>query len=166
MAFCKSIIGFPKYEIDTLGRVWSWYSLRFLKSYLTRNYKTVRLCRCGKMCNKRIHRLVLENFVGKCPDGMEACHNNGNKLDNRLSNLRWDTRSNNAKDAVKHGDASCIRKGENSLHHKLTEQDVMGIWKLWWSGMYIQKEIAKVYNVHRTTISNIINNKSWKHIWR
>lgn len=38
-----------------------------------------------------VHRLVLESFVGPCPDGMEACHANGNGFDNRLENLRWDT---------------------------------------------------------------------------
>ena len=51
----------------------------------------------------KVHRLVLETFVGACPAGMEACHNNGNPADNRLENLRWDTRQNNALDRVKHG---------------------------------------------------------------
>lgn len=35
MAYWKNIIGFPEYEIDTLGRVWSWHNLRFLKGQLT-----------------------------------------------------------------------------------------------------------------------------------
>ncbi len=26
MAYWKNIIGFPEYEIDTLGRVWSWHT--------------------------------------------------------------------------------------------------------------------------------------------
>lgn len=45
-----------------------------------------------------VHRLVLESFVGPCPDGMEACHNNGNGFDNRIENLRWDTHESNMRD--------------------------------------------------------------------
>lgn len=52
---------------------------------------------------KYIHRLVLEAFVGPCPEGMETCHNNGVRTDNRLENLRWDTSSANNDDIVKHG---------------------------------------------------------------
>ena len=49
-----------------------------------------------------VHRLVLEAFVGPAPDGMEACHNDGDPTNNRLDNLRWDTRSANNTDAVRH----------------------------------------------------------------
>jgi hypothetical protein len=49
-----------------------------------------------------VHRIVLEAFVGPRPDGMEACHNNGNACDNRLTNLRWDTKLSNAADRRKH----------------------------------------------------------------
>lgn len=50
-----------------------------------------------------IHRLVMVAFCGPCPDGMEVCHNNGDPTDNRLSNLRYGTRSENIYDMVKHG---------------------------------------------------------------
>jgi hypothetical protein len=54
--------------------------------------------------NYRVHRLVLEAFVGPCPaDGHEACHNDGNPSNNRLENLRWDTRKANAQDTLRHG---------------------------------------------------------------
>ena len=33
---------------------------------------------------------------------------------------------------------------------------------LWNTGNYIQQELADKYNLHRSTISLIINNKSWK----
>lgn len=39
--------------------------------------------------NLLVHRLVLETFVGPCPDGMECDHVNRNRSDNRLKNLRW-----------------------------------------------------------------------------
>lgn len=51
----------------------------------------------------RVHRLVLRAFVGEPIVGQEGCHNNGNPGDNRLTNLRWGTRSENMFDKVKHG---------------------------------------------------------------
>lgn len=61
----------------------------------------VFLYRDGKQKTCRVHKLVLEAFVGECPPGMECCHLNDIKTDNRLENLRWDTRSANQIDRVR-----------------------------------------------------------------
>lgn len=50
-----------------------------------------------------VHALVLSAFVGPRPTGMEACHGDGDGLNNRLGNLRWDTHAENVKDSIKHG---------------------------------------------------------------
>src|SRR5699024_6464865 len=50
-----------------------------------------------------VHRLVLEAFVGPCPDGMEACHWDDDKTNNHVSNLRWATQSDNMHDRVRNG---------------------------------------------------------------
>jgi hypothetical protein len=51
-----------------------------------------------------MHSIVLEAFRGPRPSpSHEGCHDNGNPSDNALSNLRWDTRSGNMLDIVKHG---------------------------------------------------------------
>lgn len=50
-----------------------------------------------------IHQLVLTAFVGPCPLGMECCHGDGDRANNRLTNLRWDTRSANQQDTLRHG---------------------------------------------------------------
>jgi hypothetical protein len=39
--------------------------------------------------------MVLFAFVGPCPEGMECCHENDVRDDNRIENLRWDTHANN-----------------------------------------------------------------------
>lgn len=51
----------------------------------------------------RDHHLVLTAFVKPRPPGMEACHNDGYPSHNHLTNLRWDTRSSNRRDAASHG---------------------------------------------------------------
>lgn len=54
-----------------------------------------------RQVTRRVHALVLEAFAGPCPGGLEACHGNDVPDDNRLVNLRWDTRSSNHQDRIR-----------------------------------------------------------------
>jgi hypothetical protein len=45
-----------------------------------------------------VHLLVLEQFHGPRPYGMEGCHGPGGRQDNRASEVRWDTHWENVKD--------------------------------------------------------------------
>lgn len=114
----RSVVGYEGfYEVSDFGRVRSVDRLvrngrsgkRLRLGQEMRPYEVdeghLRLClrRDGRTRNRFVHHLVLEAFVGPCPDGLEACHGNGVPSDNRLSNLRWDTRSSNALDRVDHG---------------------------------------------------------------
>jgi len=49
------------------------------------------------------HRVVLEAFVGPCPDGLVTRHLDGVKLNNRLSNLTYGTYTENNLDILRHG---------------------------------------------------------------
>jgi hypothetical protein len=100
---------------------------RILKSAPNRSgYPVVRL---GGGNHKKVHRLVLEAFVGACPPGMEGCHWDDDKLNNRLSNLRWDTRSANNHDRVRNGRhphtyaRARARKTHCKYGHELTEEN-------------------------------------------
>lgn len=168
MTHLKTIPGFPAYCATKDGRIWSWKTKRFLKLNLTRGYCYVSLRQNSQIKQKQVHRLVLETFVRPCPEGMECCHNNGVKADNRLENLRWDTKKNNCKDAIKHGVHSCLhqrKKGEMNSNAKLKEKDIRIIIYMFKTGLFSQIEIAKIYNVRNTSISHVVNKKTWKHIW-
>lgn len=52
----------------------------------------------GKQVQRHIHTLVLEAFVGPCPEGLECRHLDGDAGNNRLTNLRWGSRMENQKD--------------------------------------------------------------------
>lgn len=67
-----------------------------------------------------VSRLVLEAFAGACPEGMEAAHNDGNPEDNQLSNLRWDTHSNNQRDITRHGH-------DYNMRRRLSDEEVREI---------------------------------------
>lgn len=162
----KEIPGFPTYCITKDGKVWSRKTKRFLRPYLGHGYLHIDLWRDSKPHHRQIHRLVLETFTGSCPKNMECCHSNGIRIDNRLENLRWDTHSNNAKDAVKHGTLiSLFQNGETHPNSKLKEKDVRMIIYMYKTGLFLMREIAKIYSIKYTTVSRIINKKRWKCIW-
>lgn len=160
----KQIPGFPKYRITKDGRIWSLYSGKWLNLMEnTWGRLRVSLYKNNKGYHRDVHRLVLETFMGACPEGMEACHNNGDRLDNRLGNLRWDTRSNNAKDAVRHGTIS-FGSGENNVRSKLREKDVINIIHLYNTKLFRQQEIADMYKISQSQVSHIFSRRRWKHL--
>ena len=91
------------YEVSNQGRVRSGKGL--MKPWPVNGYGhlSVDFRRVKPYRKFQVHRLVLETFVGPCPEGMECLHKNGDPSDNRLENLRWGTSSENALDTVRHG---------------------------------------------------------------
>ncbi|QZT61281.1 NUMOD4 motif-containing HNH endonuclease [Mycolicibacterium austroafricanum] len=83
----------------------------------------VRLSRQQVAHRKTVSRLVLEAFVGPCPEGMEGCHNDGNPANNWIGNLRWDTRTNNIYDAVRHGTHQQASKTHCKQGHEYTPEN-------------------------------------------
>lgn len=72
--------------------------------------RIVWLYQDGHSRSPQISRLILDAWVGPCPEGMECCHNDGNAMNNVLSNLRWDTHWNNVQDQISQGThVSCKR---------------------------------------------------------
>ena len=122
-----------------------------LKQDPSRVYLHVKLQRGGQCASKSVHRLVLEAFIGPCPDGHEACHKNGDPRNNRLGNLYWGTASQNKQDSIRHGTHAY---GERNGRARLTERDVLGIIDLLVRDEYTLREIGDIYNVASSTISS------------
>ncbi len=135
------VVGYEGYyEVSDLGRVRS-----LPRSMVDRNGRVRRLRgkllspRLGGLDGRRIvglsagngprsrhvYPLVLEAFVGPRPPGMEACHNDGDSTNDRLSNLRWDTSSSNSLDAVEHGTHNNSRKTNCPRGHRLVEPNLV-----------------------------------------
>ena len=123
-------------------------------------YPAVSLRRCADPMTFNVHTLVLLAFVGPCPDGMEACHGDGNKWNCNLGNLRWDTPSSNHDDRVRHGVSN---RGERCGTAKLTEAQVGDIRSLYAAGRMTQAVLAARYGVAQSQISHIINRKRWSY---
>lgn len=92
-----------RYQVSDNGEIHSLLQKKVLTPRRNRaGYLTVLLSQGGRSKRVYVHRVVLEAFVGPCPEGMETCHNNGNPADNHLENLRWDTHAANEADKRLH----------------------------------------------------------------
>ena len=121
----RAVVGWEQhYEVSSLGRVRSIdrtviFSDGRIRRYVSKlrathtdgfGYQKVTLKRAAKNHRALIHQIVAAAFIGPRPKGLEVCHGNGNKTDNRSANLRYDTRAANHADAVLHGTARRPRR--------------------------------------------------------
>lgn len=108
-----------------------------------------------------VSHLVLEAFVESRPEGMECCHNDGVRNNDKLENLRWDTPSNNQQDRKKHG---TDQYGENNARSKLTNEIVLEIRRQYATGNFTQRFLARKFGISDMSMCNIVNRKQWKHL--
>lgn len=115
----------------------------------------------GKKKTFRLHRLVMLAFEPiKDSKNLEVNHKDGNKLNNKLSNLEWCTASENQRHAFNTG-LQKARKGKSSNFSKLNENDIKTIFELRKNGL-TQQQIANIVGCTRSNISYILNKKTWQ----
>ena len=105
------------------------------------------------------HRLVWQYFNGDIPQGMVINHLNGHPADNRPLNLEITTYGGNLSHAFRNGFKS--QDGEKNPASKLTNRTVEVIRFLYSRGKYNQDELAAIYEVSRTAITNLIRGESY-----
>lgn len=168
MEIWKPVLGLEEfYEVSNLGNVRSLvrkgvtnygereYGGKNVNPFIaSTGYLSVNLTKKKYRKQYLVHRLVLQAFYGDCPNGMEGCHQNGDRSDARLENLRWDTRSNNALDKRNH---KTWQAGEINGSSKLTNKQAKEIK----DSKISSNKLAKIYNVSQTTILRIKHGKSY-----
>ena len=117
----RPISGCDGYEVSDHGRVRSSRGLLACKPGRG-GYRFAYMKIDRRTLSRKISHLVLETFLGPRPEGMYACHTNGNKTDDRLCNLRWDTPSGNNFDTVAHGRHWAGRRDVCKHGHSLTDE--------------------------------------------
>lgn len=125
--------------------------------YVCRNgYKIVSLWDGKSGKTYRVHRLMAVAFLPNTYMKEMINHKNGIKTDNRLSNLEWVTRSENALHSYRIGTSS--KKGELNCKAKLTKTDVRNIR----DSRLSTTELMKIFNVARSTINRARKGDTWK----
>jgi len=123
-------------------------------------YQGVTLYKDGAATAHIVHRLVLLTFLGTALPGQEACHWNGDSHDNRLSNLRWDTRRANRADGHRLGE---IPVGERRPSSKLKVHQIIAIRARVEAGES-RRRVAVDFGINPMTVGKIVRRDSWKHV--
>lgn len=151
-----------RYEVSSLGRVRSvarlstaggrTYGGQVLGQRRNRfGYPTVGISGGG---THRVHRLVLLAFVGAAPEGMEVRHLNGDQMDNRLENLCYGTKLENARDRHAHGN---YPSGGRHPSAKLSDEIRAHIRASY--PAVSQSELARRYGVTQAAVWNVLYRK-------
>ena len=119
----RPVVGFEgAYSVSDRGRVRNEVTGKVLKgrNNLYGHY-TVQLRGRTKM----VHRLVAESFIGPAPEGKPlVLHWDDDKNNNRVSNLRWGTQSDNIQDSVRNGSHSKASRKECPNGHPFAGENV------------------------------------------
>ena len=166
----KDVVGFPGYKVGDWGGVFSLWEgsgrssrigtrLKKLKTSTdSHGREVISLSRNKKRVSLKVCWLVLEAFVGPRPLGMDACHfPDRNPQNNRVDNLRWDTKKANYRDRIIH--QTCNR-GERNGSNKVTVNDVIRIRKMREGGC-IARVIADKFDVTDANIYQICKGETW-----
>lgn len=150
------------YEVSDEGQIRR--NGNILKTRIDRyGYEIVTLWCNGKCLTRKIHRLVAIAFIPNPDELPTVNHIDGNKLNNRVTNLEWLSVAENHRHAFATGLHTIGENRKSGRPVKLTEKDVLEIRELIKQG-FGNTEIGKEFGVSCGCIYSIRMNKSWQHI--
>lgn len=134
---------------------------RYMKT--NKGYICIRPMIRGKKIYISVHRAMAEIYIPNPENKAQVNHENGDKNNNSIDNLKWMTNKENREHALKNG---LHVTGVNNYNSKFTEDEIKWIRK-----NYIPKHpefggnvLAKKYKTTPSRISKIVNYIQWKHI--
>lgn len=105
------IVGFEGYFVSACGLILGKYGRVLKPQKINSGYLVVHLRAGGKRMVKTVHRLVASAFLENPREGEVVNHKNGNKGDNKATNLEWCSYGENSMHAYKTGLAKPFRYG-------------------------------------------------------
>ena len=176
MEIWKPIISYEdSYEVSNWGRIKSKERFFLRKNNIKPYHKKERILKIQNNGNgyyfinlsknnnvviHYVHRLVALHFLDSPNNKPTVNHKDGDKSNNHVDNLEWNTNSENQIHALKQG--LLIPKGAVGVRNtkaKLKDTDILFIREKLSEGMR-GTDIAKIFNICKTTISSIKNNKT------
>lgn len=158
------------YDVSSHGRVRSWKKLVGLgrgngcrveraeapapirDAAHSRGYRYVALNLDGRQVVRTVHSLVAEAFLGQRPEGAQVCHFDGDKTNNHVTNLRYDSPAANAADRYRQG----------TMTGKLSVELAASVRELYAAGGVTQPALAERFGVSLVTINRTIRGAAWR----
>lgn len=110
----------------------------------------------GKVKSIRIRKAVAETFIPNPNNYPVVHHKDEDKTNPYVENLEWTTHKENTRYHLEK-----LSKGTDFFNNrKLAESDVFVIRSL--DGILSRKELSNMFNVSKTTITNVCNNNLYK----
>ena len=158
MEVWKDIKGYNGvYKVSNYGSVVSYANKtpRTLNGHVLPNgYKIIIINYKGRKRKFFLHNLVATYFIDNPNNHSHICHIDSDKLNNHYTNLRWCSAEESKTHTV---DVSGVKRGSDANRSKLSEEDVIYIY----NSDETQRELAKKFNVARSTIHFIKNGDIW-----
>lgn len=148
------------YEISNEGVIRNINTGRVIKQFVGKD-GYVRTQIAGK--TRTVHRLVATAFIPLEDGKIFVNHKDGNKQNNKSTNLEWCTRSENMQHAYDHNlkeHPVGVKNGRN----KLSYEDVSFILEHYKprDKVFGARALATVFNVAPQTISAVISGQNWR----
>lgn len=137
-------------KVDKSGDCWIW------TGYTNpAGYGTFGMDRSVKLA----HRVAYEMLVVPIPVGMCLCHRCDNPPCVNPAHMFVGTQRDNTNDAM---EKRRLQRGSRNGRAKLTEGLVFDIRAMRFRGFPI-KHIAEMFEITESTVSSVVNRKTWKH---
>lgn len=155
----KRIQGYEElYTISNYGEVFLIKNGLKRKTSITRaGYALITLSKNAVKKTFLLHRLVAEHFVPNPENKEEVNHIDGNKLNNKASNLEWVSGEENREKAI----ATGLINSFSNRNNVFTEEQVHFIRELYSLG-YSQSKLSRMFSVANSIIRNIVTNKTYQ----
>lgn len=172
---------FEYYEVSNWGRVRravnaphastgiTWPGRVMKPQFGHRGYGYVSLSVYGKARHRLVHLVVADAFLPPKPTPQHTVnHVDGNKSNNRSTNLAWATHLEQTQHAIALGlmDRSHLKqftlRGEQHHQAKLTEEIVRVI--RYAPSRFSSLDLAELFGIGTSQVSRIQNRQAWKHL--
>lgn len=152
---------FPDYEVSNLGRLR--HTLYLTPQVDNDGYLYVRFYRDSIAHNRRLHLVVASAFLPNPDHLAEVNHEDGNRQNARLDNLKRMSQIDNQRHSWRRGARIATHpRGEKHGMSKLTAPQVICIRHF--CGIWRQRSIARHFGISQHTVTMLRRGFIWKHV--
>lgn len=153
------VVGPGNAEVSNLGRVRVASSKKVISPQWGRRNGYLRVL------NHHVHTVVMNSFSERpFPDAIVLHHEEEDRTNNSLANLRWGTYKENGADTARHGRTL---RGQMHPRTKLTDKSIEEGLREYAGGRATQADLSRRWgNLGQGNVSSIVRGKAWKHVPR